>query len=460
MASVVRKKAKTGIRYDIQLSPNEHPDRPKIALGQVTKADALNIKIHIEKLIRQKMGAALPTSTLEWLNGSEEKPPIPEALRDRLEKLELVERRNNRKSYFVSEWCEKYIKMREQDKQTKGDTIRKLENVSRRLSVFFKNTPLSEVNVLQAKNFRAFLTGTESLSENTCRKHIAISRQFFNAAIDGRIISENPFRGQPVSVQPNKSRFFYVHIQPAMKILAACPDVEWRLIFGLARFGALRCPSEVLRLKWTDVDFENEEFTVHSSKTEHHANKEKRVVPMFPELKPLFQDAFDQAELGAVYCITRYRGKTVNLRTQLNRIVKRAGLTPWPKPFQNLRSTRETELFKLTGGNIKAVCEWVGNTPAVAMQHYAQITEADMKEAAKMTILNNAQNKVQDWVQTPDALPEINRKDSQDEKEGGDVSPSNFSTFQQKEQFCKSFQNADFSYPMGDTGFEPVTSRV
>ena len=28
----------------------------------------------------------------------------------------------------------------------------------------------------------------------------------------------------------------------------------------------------------------------------------------------------------------------------MHRIIRRAGLTPWPKPFQNLRSTRETEL--------------------------------------------------------------------------------------------------------------------
>jgi hypothetical protein len=28
----------------------------------------------------------------------------------------------------------------------------------------------------------------------------------------------------------------------------------------------------------------------------------------------------------------------------MERIIKRAGLKPWPKLFQNLRSTRETEL--------------------------------------------------------------------------------------------------------------------
>ncbi|MEN6384370.1 MAG: hypothetical protein ABFD79_04155 [Phycisphaerales bacterium] len=116
---------------------------------------------------------------------------------------------------------------------------------------------------------------------------------------------------------------------------------------------------------------------------------------MFPELVPLFQDAFDKAKDGAVYCIEQHRGNEINLRTQLGRIIKQAGLKAWPKLFQNLRSTRETELFKLTNGNVKAVCAWIGNTPQVALNHYAQVTEADLNEAAKMTVLNNAENQIQ-----------------------------------------------------------------
>ncbi len=162
-----------------------------------------------------------------------------------------------------------------------------------------------------------------------------------------------------------------------------------------ARWGGLRCPSETLRLKWQDVDFEHSHFIVHASKTEHHEDGGIRTVPMFPELRPLFQYAFDMAKEGDVFCITRYRDKSVNLRTQLSKIIRRAGLEPWPKLFQNLRSTRETELFKMTNGNVKAVCTWIGNSPKVALEHYAQVTEADLQEAAKMSLLNDAENQAQ-----------------------------------------------------------------
>jgi hypothetical protein len=49
----------------------------------------------------------------------------------------------------------------------------------------------------------------------------------------------------------------------------------------------------------------------------------------------------------------------------------------------------------MTGGNVKVVCSWIGNSPAVAMQHYALITEADIQEVVKMSLINNTKERVQ-----------------------------------------------------------------
>jgi hypothetical protein len=55
-------------------------------------------------------------------------------------------------------------------------------------------------------------------------------------------------------------------------------------------------------------------------------------------------------------------------------------------------------LFKLTGGNVKAVCAWIGNTPQVALNHYAQVTDADLKEAAKMALINDAEKGIHNHI--------------------------------------------------------------
>lgn len=86
------------------------------------------------------------------------------------------------------------------------------------------------------------------------------------------------------------------------------------------------------------------------------------------------------AEEGATHVITRYRDTNANLRTQLLRIVEKAGVEPWQKSFQNLRSYRETELTNQFP--IHAVADWLGNTPQVTDKHYLQTTEQHFQQAA------------------------------------------------------------------------------
>jgi hypothetical protein len=128
-------------------------------------------------------------------------------------------------------------------------------------------------------------------------------------------------------------------------------------------------------------------MTVHSPKTAHHEGKEFRIVPIFVELREYLEDARELAgELAddpTTPVISRYRSAIANLRTQLQRIIKRADLKPWPKLFQNLRATRETELAETYP--LHVVCAWIGNSPKVAADSYLQVTEAHFKIAQKAT---------------------------------------------------------------------------
>jgi len=377
MANIGFKQTKDGIRYYVQLSPGENKSRPKIFLGSANVKQAEAAKYNIENLL---LGSPLPKSVKEWLDKIKD-----ESIIRRLESLGLIEPKAKNR-WTVSAWVESYITQRP---DVKAATLRKWRDVQNKLKAFFRDDFIGDITTQHAKNFQVYLKSTAELGENTQRRHIGIARQFFNAAVDAEIITKNPFKSKalPVSVKPNESRFFFITQETAYIVLAACPDSEWRLIFALCRFGGLRCPSEVLSLKWMDIDWHKKRFTVHSPKTEHHLGQESRIVPLFPELYPYLQDAYDNAKVGAVYCVESYRGTETNLRTQLCRILKRAEIEQWPKLFQNLRSSRETELFKTTQGNIKSVCKWLGNSPAVAMAHYAQSTEADLKAAAEKNIL-------------------------------------------------------------------------
>lgn len=143
--------------------------------------------------------------------------------------------------------------------------------------------------------------------------------------------------------------------------------------------GGVRVPSEIMPLTWQDIDFEKGRIHVTSCKTEGYEGKDRRVLPMFRELRKALMDVYDIAEEGATLVFTKHRLRSGNLRTQMHRLIKRASMLPWPKPFHNLRSSRQTELTSEHAMHV--VCAWLGNSTAVAMTHYLQVRESDYARA-------------------------------------------------------------------------------
>lgn len=125
-----------------------------------------------------------------------------------------------------------------------------------------------------------------------------------------------------------------------------------------------------LALTWACVDWDRCTIRVPSPKTRHHPGHESRIVPLFPELRAEIEALFAVAEATSLTSpvIARYRSASCNLRTQLGRIAKRAGIALWPKPWTNMRATRDAELRRDYPAHV--VRQWVGHTERVAQEHY------------------------------------------------------------------------------------------
>lgn len=106
------------------------------------------------------------------------------------------------------------------------------------------------------------------------------------------------------------------------------------------------------------------------------------MVPLFPELRPYLEAAWDEAPPRTTFVITRYRDRSANLRTQLLRIIERAGLKPWPRLFHNMRASRQTELTARFP--LHVVCEWIGNSAPIADKHYLQVTDDHYADAGRL----------------------------------------------------------------------------
>jgi site-specific recombinase XerD len=222
----------------------------------------------------------------------------------------------------------------------------------------------------------------ERYASATVGATIKRARQFFRAAVRARLIVESPFADVKPPPETNTARKYFVSQEDTELLIEACPNGEWRLLIALARYGGLRTPSEVQALEWSGVNWELDRFWVPSPKTERFQGKAGRWVPIFGELRQHLEEAWERAPEGAVYVVTqgRQQGADVNLRTGLARIIKKAGLRPWPRLWQNLRASRETELAETFP--VHVVCEWIGNSARVAANHYLQVTSEHFQRAA------------------------------------------------------------------------------
>jgi integrase len=343
--------------------------RKSIRLGIVPKKTAEALKLRVEALLNAKItNTPWDRDTAAWLAG------IGADLADKLAAVGLIEERDQS---TLGDFTASYIQRRT---DIKPRTRINLEQCRTRLIDFFgANRSLRSLSPGDADNWLLWLK--ERYADGTTGRAIKRAKQFFRAAVRSKLIPSNPFEDVKPPSMVNESRKQFIGRPTIDRVLQACPDAEWRSIVALCRYGGIRCPSELLPLTWNDVNWERNRFFVRSPKTEHHEGGAGRWVPIFAELRPYLEAAFEQAEPGTVYLVNRYRDPNQNLRTQLQRICKRAGVEAWGKPFHNLRASRETELA--AEYPLHVVCEWIGNTEMIAAKHYLQVTDADFQRAAE-----------------------------------------------------------------------------
>lgn len=347
--------------------------RQTVRLGKIPAKAAATVCRRVEDLLAAKMtGTAIDRDLGGWLAS------IDATLQNKLAAVELCEARV---SALLQPFITGYVKGRTDVKPATKEVWRQGENGL--VDFFGANKPLRDVTPGDADRYKLHLIG-KKLAPMTVRKRLQFATMVFRAALRRRLIVESPFADVSIKASMRKREHF-ITVEETTKLLDACPDQKWRTIVALARYGGLRCPSDVLSLRWQDVDWTGGKIVVQSPKTEHHAGKATRTIPLFPELREQLEASFDPQ---AVYVVDeRMRAsakcaagwRNCNLRTTFIKIIGRAGLTAWPRRFHNLRSSRQTELAERFPSHV--VCDWLGNSEDIAQKHYYQTTDEHFKRA-------------------------------------------------------------------------------
>lgn len=332
--------------------------RYTIHLGCIPKKTALEIKSRVESIqAARNANHPLDGLTSLWLSGIDDK------LHAKLVKCGLTVARPKKGCTELAAMIDEL--QTKLSKNWKPGTRLNHRIAKKRLLKFFGSRDVLTITEADADAYRAYLR--TFLGENTTRRWCSYARQYFRAFAN-QLKIENPFGNMArLSVEGVPERLFYVDEHLAKRVLKAMPDAEWKLIFALCRWGGFRCPSEHNALRWRDIDWHRRRITLQAPKTG------ERTLPLFPELAPLLQAMPRRGERVFEY------QDNINLRKVFIEHLKAAGITPWPKIFQNLRSTRETELLERFP--LQVVCSWIGNTEAVARKHYLQTTDEHFQKA-------------------------------------------------------------------------------
>ncbi len=358
--------------------------RRSVRLGKVNKKLAESVKLKVEHLAAAAASRMpLDVETAAWVG------QVGAELHAKLAAVGLIPRRESATlGAFLADYA-----ARRRANGTKGSTVATIDRVAADLvGALGPETDVRAVTPAMADDVAARYVA-RGLATATAARRLKTCIMLFKIAARRGLADENPFADVKFPAGgPDAARRHYVTRDDARRAIAA-GDPDWQLVVALSRFAGLRAPSEVFSLRWADVDLAAGRMLVRSPKTEHHPNGASRVTPVFPDLRPFLEDAFDRAgETGTEYVVNgvgeRGRAKMlaspkgwsgVTLGNAFKSIVTRAGLPVWPKITHNMRASCETDLMQ--DHPIHVVCAWIGNTPKVALGHYLQTLDSDFAKA-------------------------------------------------------------------------------
>jgi integrase len=373
-------------RWRIQ-APLPDGRRFRCSLGSIPRSAAESIGRHIHQLISCKAsGAVLPVDTAAWLGNA------PAALLQQLIDRGIVDEGMVRPaSVTLGEFMELYFSR--PDDRSRA-TISQLKIARNNVLAFLgTDQSLRSITTADAEDFRRWLAqprgdAGERWQPATVNRICGRVKEMFGYARRRGLVTDNPFAElKGLTVRANPNRQFRMDRQLTQVVLEACPDIDWKLIFALPRFGGMRCPSEVLQLRWDHIDWQFGRIHVPCKKTERYEGREWREIPLFPELYDLLCEARKSSSAHPEWVVGRYPdNRNANVGVHFKRILRRAGIAIWPKLLQNLRFTRANELIE-DGWPEHVVQAWIGHSSRVSKEHYRGVTDDHFRRAAGLAPL-------------------------------------------------------------------------
>lgn len=215
---------------------------------------------------------------------------------------------------------------------------------------------------------------------STVRRKMAIFKAMLGWARRKGIINQLPVF--PEIPKSEASRYVPPSPEEISRIYDAAPPHLQRIIILGFMLGIRVGPCELMRLKWTDVNFEGSYIRV---KNANKGNQDPwREVPIKEALIPLFKQWHEQDKnLGLEYLV-HFKGKPVHsIKRSWKATLEKAGISRHIRPY-DLRHGFATEAIA-AGGDYGTVAAIMGHkSPVMVLRHYQHV-----KDARKKSVIEN-----------------------------------------------------------------------
>jgi integrase len=367
MASIYRDTSRDGFRVQVVV----RGVRRKLWLGNVTRSAAKEIAAHLDRLkIATETATAPPADSVRWANA------VSLRIRQQLGKWGLIQLGT---SVDLPRIVHAYATHYSQSLGGAASTRKRWTNVVAKLNTLLPpGTSLAAVSRGDADRIARFLR--EQYAPSHAGKLIGDIKQVFESAVRSQLIASNPFADLDTKGGHKRDREAYVLAADCLHLVKLA-DPTLAALIVLARFAGLRVPSEPLALEWSQVDWENNRFTIMSPKTG------SRSVPMFHGIRPALDKLWAEALEGAKWVFPRARTSAATVwRDNLTLLIARSGLVQWPKLWQNLRASCRTDLEQRFPA---FVCNaWLGHSSRTAAKHYSRIHDGHYQAAVEYQFSN------------------------------------------------------------------------
>ena len=329
--------------------------RRRIRLGNVTEKQARQFGDKLEQLLSANaLGTPVAHEVALWLT------TIDPKLHSHLVNAGLTTLRIDTLGELLSAWRSAL-----KPKTANGSPV--VAIVQNLLEYF---GPHARLRSITAPPFERWLE-SQDYAKATISRRLRLAKQAFSFAVENRSVADNPFakcKGNEI----NHDHDFDVTVKIMDALLDACPNVEFRALLCLVRFGGVRCPSEVKGMRWTQIHWHNDTFIASGPKTG------SRPVPMFKELRDAMSDLWDDAGEKVEWIFPNLQSHA-HTTAKFKALCKRAGITPWNRTFDNMRASCITDWMRAYHGNrtIAEIAAWAGHSPKTLMDHYEQIRHED-----------------------------------------------------------------------------------